>query len=179
MSASNNNALNVETNEQAIHAKSSQLITPFLWFDGRVSEAVHFYTSVFKDSEIMNISYLPGEAPGVNGKAQMAAVKLNGLEFYILDAGPAFKPTPAISFFIKCETQAEVDYYWDKLSEGGKTDHCGWLDDRFGITWQVVPNALGRLMSDPNRAKAQNVMKAMMKMDKLNIAALQKAYEEG
>jgi predicted 3-demethylubiquinone-9 3-methyltransferase (glyoxalase superfamily) len=167
-----------DDNTQAIAVKSSQNITPFLWFDGRVEEAVHFYTSVFADSEILNISHLPGETPGVKGRAQTAAFRLNGLEFFILDGGPMFKPSPGVSFFVKCETQAEVDHYWEKLAEGGKHSQCGWLDDKFGITWQIVPNALGRLMSSPNPVKARNVIQAMMKMTKLDIAGLQAAHDK-
>jgi len=156
---------------------AGQRITPFLWFNGRVEEAVNFYTTIFKDAQILNMSRLPGETPGVQGKAQMATFRINGLEMMILDGGPLFTPTPAISFFVKCETQEEVDYYWEKLSDGGTLSQCGWLDDKFGISWQIVPNALGRLMGDANPVKAKNVMNAMMKMIKLDIATLQAAYD--
>jgi predicted 3-demethylubiquinone-9 3-methyltransferase (glyoxalase superfamily) len=164
------------TNNDMLAANSGQQISPFLWFDGRVEEAVNFYTSIFKNSEILTMSHLPGDAPGVKGPAQMAVFKLNGLEFMILNAGPMYKPNPAISFFIKCETQEEVDHYWDRLLEGGQPSQCGWLQDKFGISWQVVPNALGRLMGDPDRVKARKVMQAMMKMIKLDIGGLEAAY---
>jgi predicted 3-demethylubiquinone-9 3-methyltransferase (glyoxalase superfamily) len=161
----------------ATYNTTGQQITPFLWFNGRVEEAVNFYTAVFKEAQILNMSRLPAETPGVKGKAQMATIRLNGLEFMILDGGPMYAPTPAISFFIKCETQEEVDHYWEKLQEGGAPNRCGWLDDQFGISWQVVPNALGRLMGDPNPVKSRNVMTAMMQMTKLDIAGLQAAYD--
>jgi predicted 3-demethylubiquinone-9 3-methyltransferase (glyoxalase superfamily) len=166
------------TTKQKPSVATGQMITPFLWFDGRVEEAVKFYTSVFEDAQILNMSHLPSETPGVKGKAQTAVFRLNGVEFMILDGGPMFKPSPAISFFVKCETQKEVDHYWEKLSEGGKTNQCGWLDDKFGISWQIVPNALMRLMGDANPVKAKNVMNAMMQMTKLDIAGLERAYEK-
>jgi predicted 3-demethylubiquinone-9 3-methyltransferase (glyoxalase superfamily) len=174
METKNNEVL---TLEPETGVTKGQRIAPFLWFNGRVEEAVKFYTSVFKDAQILNMSRLPGETPGVKGKAQMAVFRLNGVEFMMLDGGPMFTPSPAISFFVKCETQEEVDYYWEKLSEGGQTNQCGWLDDKFGITWQIVPDALSRLMGDPDPVKAKNVMNAMMKMTKLDIAALKKAYD--
>ncbi len=159
---------------------TTQQITPFLWFDGRVEEALNFYTSVFPNSEIVNMSRLPAEVPGHSGKVMMGTFKLNGVEFMILDGGPMFKFTEATSFYVKCETQAEVDHLWNALTaDGGQPSQCGWLKDKYGVSWQIVPNALGRLMSSPNPAKAQNVMKAMMQMHKLDIAALEKAYEEG
>jgi predicted 3-demethylubiquinone-9 3-methyltransferase (glyoxalase superfamily) len=158
---------------------SGQKITPFLWFDGRVEEAVNFYTSVFKNSEVLNISRLPDGAPGTSGKIIMATFRLNGLEFTALDGGPMFKFTEAISFFVHCETQAEVDYLWDKLTtDGGQESQCGWLKDKFGLSWQIVPNALGKLMGDPNPVKAKNVMQAMLQMKKIDIAKLQEAYDK-
>ena len=167
------------TGNSIYESSSVQKIIPFLWFDGRVEEAVNFYTSIFADAQILNMSHLPGETPGVKGKAQMATFRLNGVEFMILDGGPLFTPTPAISFFVKCETQEEVDHYWEKLSEGGTTNKCGWLDDKFGISWQIVPNALGRLMGGADPVKAKNVMNAMMQMTKLDIAGLQAAFDRG
>jgi predicted 3-demethylubiquinone-9 3-methyltransferase (glyoxalase superfamily) len=168
-----------ENTKQAIAVSTKQKITPFLWFDGRVEEAVNFYTSVFKDTEILNISRLPGEAPGVAGRIMTAMFRLNGLEFIALDGGPMFKFTGAVSFFVHCETQAEVDDLWDKLTaDGGEESQCGWLKDKFGLSWQIIPNTLGQLMSDPNPAKAQNVMKAMLGMKKIEIAGLKKAYDE-
>jgi predicted 3-demethylubiquinone-9 3-methyltransferase (glyoxalase superfamily) len=156
---------------------NTQQITPFLWFDGRLEEAVNFYTSVFANSEIVSLSRLPAETPGWDGKVTMAIFKLNGVEFYGLDGGPMYKFTGAISFYVKCETQQEVDHYWASLSAGGQTSQCGWLTDKFGIWWQIIPNALGKLMGDPNRLKAGNAMKAMLKMTKIDIAALQAAYD--
>ena len=163
----------------AINQSNAQNITPFLWFDGRVEEAINFYTSIFPDSEVINMNRLPGEVPGRVGKVMTGSFRLNGSEFMILDGGPMFTASPAISFFVKCETQQDVDHYWEKLpADGGSTSQCGWLTDKFGITWQIVPNALGELMYKTDPAKAQNVMKAMMKMTKLEIAALKKAYDE-
>ena len=155
---------------------STQGITPFLWFNGRVEEALDFYTSVFKDSRIGNVHRIPGEVPGRTGKVLTANFFLNGLEFMIVDGGPYYEMTPGTSFFVKCETQDEVDHYWEKLSEGGHRDRCGWLTDKFGVTWQIIPNALGRLMYDKDPAKGKRVMDAMMKMDKLVIAELEAAY---
>jgi predicted 3-demethylubiquinone-9 3-methyltransferase (glyoxalase superfamily) len=157
---------------------STQTITPFLWFDGQVEEAVAFYTSIFKNSEVLRLNRLPAPAPGQPGKVMMATILLNGLEFILLDGGPAFKFTEAISFFVKCETQEEVDYLWDSLIDGsGKEGQCAWLKDKYGISWQIVPNALGQLMGDPNPVKARNVMNAMLKMKKINIAGLKTAYD--
>jgi predicted 3-demethylubiquinone-9 3-methyltransferase (glyoxalase superfamily) len=155
---------------------SSQGITPFLWFNGNVEEALNFYTSVFEDSRIASLHRLPGDVPGTPGKVLTASFFLNGVEFMILDGGPQFDFTMAVSFFVKCETQQEVDHYWEKLSDGGKKSRCGWLTDKFGITWQIVPNALGRLMYNANPVKSRKVMDAMMKMDKMIIADLEKAY---
>ncbi len=158
---------------------NAQQITPFLWFDGKVEEAINFYTSVFKNSEVMNVSKLPAEVPGHSGKVMMATIRLNGVEFMMLDGGPMFKFTEAISFYVKCETQEEVDDLWNKLTaDGGQESQCAWLKDKYGVSWQIVPNALGRLMGDPNRVKAGNVMKAMLQMKKIDIAALQAAYDK-
>ena len=158
---------------------SPQRITPFLWFNGRLQEAVDFYMAVFKDAAIIRKSHLPAEAPGKPGKMQTAVIKLNGLEFFLLDGGPMFTFTPAVSFFVHCKTQEEVDYYWERLSEGGATDRCGWLKDKFGLSWQVIPDALGKLMGDPDRKRAAAVMQAMMKMTKIDISALEMAYNGG
>lgn len=154
---------------------SQQGIIPFLWFNGRVEEALTFYTTVFKDSRVGSVNRLPGDVPGRTGKVLTANFFLNGLEFMILDGGPLYSLTPAVSFFVKCETQEEVDHYWEELSKGGKKDQCGWLTDQFGVTWQIIPNALGRLMYSADPAKARRVMDAMMQMDKLIIADLEKA----
>jgi predicted 3-demethylubiquinone-9 3-methyltransferase (glyoxalase superfamily) len=156
---------------------SAQRITPFLWFKDRAEEAINFYTSVFKDAEIVNISRLPTEAPGKAGRMITATFRLKGLEFMILEGGPMFQFSPAVSFFVHCETQEEIDFLWDKLTAEGKPSQCGWLDDKYGITWQIVPDALGELMGDPDPVKAKNVMNAMMQMVKLDIAGLRAAYE--
>jgi len=153
-----------------------QKITPFLWFDNQAEEAMNFYLSVFKDSKVKRVSRYGEAGPGPAGSIMSAEFQLNGTDFYALNGGPAFKFSPATSFFIHCETQVEVDHYWDKLSEGGKPNRCGWLDDKFGVTWQVVPNALGELLNDKDRRKANNVMKAMMEMTRIDIDALKEAY---
>ncbi len=158
---------------------STQMITPFLWFDGKVEEAINFYTSVFPNSEIINTHRLPGDAPGGMGKVLTGTFKLNGVEFMILDGGPMFKFNESISFFVKCETQQEVDHLWDSLTaDGGQESRCGWLKDKYGVSWQIVPNALGKLMGGPDPVKAQQVMQAMLQMRKLNIAELHAAYDK-
>ena len=146
-----------------------QKITPFLWFNNNLEEAVNFYISVFQDSKIIS------SIPGPDGKIMSATFKLNGLTFTGLNGGPMYKFSEAISFFITCEDQKEVDYYWEKLSEGGEEGQCGWLKDKFGLSWQVVPKALGELLSDKNGEKAGRVMQAMLKMQKIVIEDLQKA----
>lgn len=155
-----------------------QKITPFLWFDDNAEEAVHFYTSIFNDSKIENLSRYGEGGPGPAGSVMMANFKLNGQDFMALNGGPVFKFSQAISFFISCESQEEVDHYWEKLSEGGETQQCGWLVDKFGISWQIVPTALGKLMGDKDPEKAGRVMQAMLKMVKIEIAGLQQAYDQ-
>jgi predicted 3-demethylubiquinone-9 3-methyltransferase (glyoxalase superfamily) len=149
-------------------------IQTFLWFNNEAEEAANFYTSVFKNSKIV------GRMPGTNGKPMGVTVSLEGREFILFNGGKPYrndwKFNGATSFFINCETQQEVDHYWDKLSEGGQPDRCGWLTDQFGITWQVVPTILGKVLGDPNREKADRAMQAMLKMRKLDIAELEKAY---
>jgi predicted 3-demethylubiquinone-9 3-methyltransferase (glyoxalase superfamily) len=156
--------------------KISQKITPFLWFDNNAEEAVNFYTSIFKTSKIKSMSRYSEAGPGPKGALMAASFELNGQEFVALNGGPMFKFTEAISFVINCETQEEVDLYWEKLSEGGQKSRCGWLKDKFGLSWQVVPVILSQLMSDKDAKKSQRVMQAMLKMDKLDIAVLQQAY---
>jgi len=149
-------------------------IQTFLWFNNNAEDAANFYTSVFKNSKIVS------RMPGMNGKPMGLTVTIEGREFILFNGGPMndeWKFTGATSFFINCETPQEVDHYWNKLSEGGRTDRCGWLTDQFGITWQVVPTILGKVLGDPDRTKAGRAMEAMMKMTKLDIAELQKAYE--
>ena len=150
---------------------NGQRISPFLWFNGKTEEAVNFYTSIIKNSKIVSLQRL-------GDNMATATFILNGVEFMALDGGPQFTFSPATSFFIKCSTQEEVDHLWEKLSEGGEKSRCGWLDDKFGVTWQIVPDALGQLLHTPNRVKSGNVMQAMLKMDKIIIADLQAAYDK-
>lgn len=154
-----------------------QKITPFLWFDTQAEEAMNFYTSIFKNSKAGSILRYGDAGPGPKGSVMAVNFELDGQEFKALNGGPIFKFTPAVSFFVNCETQEEVDHYWAKLSEGGLTNQCGWLTDKFGLSWQIVPSVLGQLLGDKDRAKANRVMKAMLQMTKLEIAALKKAAE--
>ena len=144
-------------------------ITPFLWFDGQAEEAMNFYLSIFPNSRAL------GVMPGPDGTAMSVSFELEGQRFHALNGGPQFSFTPAISIFVSCETQQEVDELWDKLSEGGSTDRCGWLRDRYGLSWQVIPAALGRLMSGPDRARAGRALDAMLQMDRIDIAELERA----
>jgi len=154
-------------------------ITPFLWFDGRVEEAVDFYTSVFGDSAVGDLTRYPEGSPGPAGEVMTATFRLAGQEFMALNGGPHYAFTPAISFFLSVDTQDEVDHYWDRLTEGGEPGQCGWLVDRFGLSWQVVPTALGRLMGDPDPERSGRVMQAMLAMTKIEIAGLEEAYWRG
>jgi predicted 3-demethylubiquinone-9 3-methyltransferase (glyoxalase superfamily) len=154
-----------------------QKITPFLWFDGNAEEAVNFYVSIFKNSRVVRTSRYGDAGPGPKGTVMSATFILDGEEFYALNGGPQYKFTPAISLFIKCETQQEVDDLWEKLSQGGRTDRCGWLQDKFGLSWQVIPTILGEMLGDKDPAKSQRVMKAMMQMTKIDIKRLKEAYE--
>jgi predicted 3-demethylubiquinone-9 3-methyltransferase (glyoxalase superfamily) len=151
-------------------------ITPFLWFDDQAEEAMRFYTSIFKNSKIENVSRYGNEAPGQKGKVMTASFSLEGREFMVLNGGPTFHFTEAISFFVNCETQAEVDDLWEKLSDGGEKGQCGWLKDKFGVSWQIVPTTLGILLNDKDAEKSSRVMQAMLKMKKLDIAGLERAY---
>lgn len=155
-----------------------QKITPFLWFDNQAEEAVNFYTSVFKNSKILSFARYGEAGPGPAGAVMTANFELNGQEFVALNGGPLFKFTEAVSFVVNCETQAEVDHYWEKLSEGGEKSRCGWLKDKFGLSWQIVPTVLGELMSDGDPERAKRVALAMLEMDKLDIGALRAAYEQ-
>jgi predicted 3-demethylubiquinone-9 3-methyltransferase (glyoxalase superfamily) len=160
---------------------NKQKITPSLWFDDDAEDAANFYVAIFKDSRITNVSRYGEAGKEVHGKkpgtAMTVAFELEGQPFTALNGGPQFKFNQAISFQISCESQAEVDHYWDKLSEGGdpNAQQCAWLKDKFGLSWQVVPTALSRLLSDPDRAKAGRVMNAMLKMKKIDIAELENA----
>jgi predicted 3-demethylubiquinone-9 3-methyltransferase (glyoxalase superfamily) len=154
-----------------------QKITPFLWFDNQAEEAAKFYVSVFKNSKILSVSRFQDAGPGQNEKVTVVEFVLDGQKVTALNGGPYFKLTEAFSFLVDCETQQEVDTLWEKLSEGGSKSQCGWLKDKFGLSWQVVPTILGKLMSDPDPKKSRRVMEAMLKMSRLDIATLQRAYE--
>lgn len=156
-----------------------QRITPFLWFDTQAEEAANFYVSIFKNSNIVKVTRYGEAGPGPAGSAMTVVFQLDGLEFIGLNGGPHFKFTEAVSFSVDCETQEEVDWYWNKLTEGGgEESQCGWLKDKFGLSWQVNPKILGQMLSDPDPQKAKRVMEAMLKMKKIDIAALQKAYDQ-
>jgi predicted 3-demethylubiquinone-9 3-methyltransferase (glyoxalase superfamily) len=155
----------------------TQQITTFLWFDDNAEEATNFYTSIFKNSKILSVNRYGDAGPGPKGSVMTTSFELNGQEFVALNGGPRFKFTEAISFVVKCETQDEVDYYWDKLLESGQSQACGWLKDKFGLSWQIVPTAFFRLVGDSDPEKASRVMQAMLKMIKFDIAKLQEAYD--
>ena len=155
--------------KEQTHAK----ITPFLWFDGKAEEAANFYVSLFEDSNVLNVSR------GPDGKAFMVTFQLAGQEYYALNGGPRYSLTPAFSLFVHCKTQEEVDGFWDKLcADGGEESRCGWLVNKFGLSWQIIPDALGELMGDPDPAKAGRVMQAMLQMNKIELAATRQAYVE-
>jgi predicted 3-demethylubiquinone-9 3-methyltransferase (glyoxalase superfamily) len=157
--------------------KPRQTITPFLWFDGNAEEAVNFYTSVFKDGRIVSIDRYPDEFEEMRGKVLTAVFELNGQEFMAIDGGPQYKFTEAVSLYVNCESQEEVDAYWNKLAEGGEILMCGWLKDKYGLTWQIIPKALPEMLQDKDRARAKRVMDTMMQMKKIDVAELQKAYD--
>ena len=155
-----------------------QKINPFLWFDNQAEEAAKFYTSVFKNSKMASITRYGDAGPGPKGSVMTASFEIEGQQFVALNGGPHFKFTEAISFVVNCETQQEVDEYWEKLSAGGEESMCGWLKDKYGLSWQVVPTILGKLMQDEDPEKAKRVMQAMLQMRKLDIETLQRAYEQ-
>jgi predicted 3-demethylubiquinone-9 3-methyltransferase (glyoxalase superfamily) len=152
-------------------------ITPFLWFDNQAEEAMNFYMSIFKNSKVESVSRYGEAGPGPKGSVMTVTFELDGQRLIALNAGPQFKFTPAISFFVDCKTQKEVDELWGKLSAGGRKDRCGWLTDKFGLSWQIVPSELGRMLRDKDPRKSARVMKAMLKMDKIVIKGLRQAYE--
>ena len=154
-----------------------QKITPFLWFDNNAEEAVNFYVSVFKNAKVLNTVHYGETGPGPKGSVMTIAFELDGQQFTALNGGPHFKFNEAVSLVVHCQTQEEVDYYWEKLSQGGEKVQCGWLKDKFGLSWQIVPNALLELVQDSDPQKAQRVMAALMQMKKLDIAGLKKAAE--
>jgi len=154
-----------------------QKITPFLWFDDNAEEAVAFYTSIFEKSRTVSVSRYGDAGPGPKGRVMVMKFEIEGQEFVALNGGPQFHFTEAVSFVVNCKDQKDVDDYWDRLSAGGQTSQCGWLKDRFGLSWQIVPDALGKMLGDKDPAKAQRVMKAMLRMTKIDIEELKAAYD--
>jgi predicted 3-demethylubiquinone-9 3-methyltransferase (glyoxalase superfamily) len=155
-----------------------QKITPFLWFDKQAEEAANLYVSVFKNSRVTGINRYGEAGPGPAGTAMTVSFELEGQEFTALNGGPEYKFTEAISFFVNCESQEEVDELWEKLSAGGEQGPCGWLKDKYGVSWQIVPTVLGELLGDPDPVKSQRVMQAMLQMKKIDIEGLKQAYEQ-
>jgi predicted 3-demethylubiquinone-9 3-methyltransferase (glyoxalase superfamily) len=151
-------------------------ITPFLWFDGKAEEAMNFYVSIFKNSKVVGITRYGEAGPGPKGTVMTAKFELDGQEFVALNGGPLFTFTEAISFVVNFETQQEVDEFWKKLSKGGTKSRCGWLKDKYGLSWQIVPTVLPELIQDKDPEKSQRVMQAMLQMDKIEIEALKRAY---
>ncbi len=154
-----------------------QKITPFLWFDNNAEEAMHFYVSIFRNSRVIGVSRYGEGAPVPAGTVMVADFVLEGQEFMALNGGPEFKFTEAISFLVNCETQAEVDDLWAKLTAGGSEQPCGWLKDKYGVSWQIVPSVLNTLLNDPDPRRAQSVLQAMLKMSKIDIQALEYARD--
>jgi len=153
-----------------------QRITPFLWFDTQAEQAAKFYTSIFKNSRILKVARYGEAGPGPKGSVMTAMFQLDGQEFIALNGGPNFKFTEAISLVVNCKTQEEIDEFWERLSVSGQEVQCGWLKDKYGLSWQIVPTILGEMLSDPDPAKSQRVMEAMLQMKKIDIASLKKAY---
>lgn len=155
-----------------------QKITPFLWFDNQAEEAADFYVSIFKNSQIVTVTRYGKAGPGPQGSVMTVLFELEGQQFIALNGGPQFKFTEAISFSVDCKTQEEVDEFWEKLSEGGEQGPCGWLKDKYGLSWQINPSILGEMLSDPDPEKSKRVMEAMLKMKKIDIELLKQAYEQ-
>ncbi|HEY6884787.1 MAG TPA: VOC family protein [Nitrososphaeraceae archaeon] len=157
-----------------------QKITPHLWFNNNAEEAAKFYASIFKNSKILNITHYGESAAKVSGRSKGTVMtvtfELEGQRFMALNGGPVFNFSPAISFFVDCETQEEVDDLWEKLSEGGEKEQCGWLKDKFGVSWQIVPNVLGQMLQDKDAKKSERVMEELLQMKKIDIQSLRKAY---
>jgi predicted 3-demethylubiquinone-9 3-methyltransferase (glyoxalase superfamily) len=153
-------------------------ITPFLWFDTKAEEAVDFYVSLFKKSKILKVVRYGEAGPGPKGSVMVVDFQINGQRFTAINGGPQFKFTPAVSFFVNCDTQAEIDRLWKKLSEGGKPSRCGWIDDKYGLTWQIAPTIISKLLGDKDPNKSKRVMEAMLKMDKMDLKVLKKAYNQ-
>ncbi len=153
-----------------------QKITTFLWFNDNAEAAMNHYLAIFKNSKVVNVSRYGDAGPGPRGSFMSGTFLLEGQEFIVLNGGPMFQFSPAISLFVKCETQEEIDHYWEKLLDGGRPQQCGWLQDRFGVSWQIVPAVLGEMLNDPDAAKSQRVMQAMLQMVKLDISKLKAAH---
>jgi len=156
-----------------------QKITPFLWFNDNLEEAMNLYVSLFKNSKIVNVNRSGEAGPGSKGKVMSATFELDGQQFLALNGGPHFTFMPAMSMFVNCETQDEIDALWEKLSAGGEKSRCGWLKDKFGLSWQIVPAGLGDMLQDKNLQKAKNTMQAMLQMGKLDIEKLRQAHDQG
>ena len=154
-----------------------QNITPFLWFDNNAEEAMNHYVSIFKNSKIVSVNRYGDAGPGPSGSVMTATFELNGQEFIALNGGPEFPFTEAISFFVDCDTQQEVDELWDKLCEGGQPSQCGWLKDKYGLSWQIIPRALGEMLGDKDPEKAGRAMRAMLQMQKIDVQRLKDAYD--
>jgi len=151
-------------------------IIPFLWFNDNAEEAANFYVSIFKNSKVLGINYYPPEGPGKEGTVMTVKFELDGEEIVALNGGPHFTFSEAFSFWVKCDTQEEIDYFWEKLSQGGETSECGWLKDKFGLSWQIVPSSIEELISEENPERKNRVLKAVWQMQKLDIKVLEKAY---
>jgi predicted 3-demethylubiquinone-9 3-methyltransferase (glyoxalase superfamily) len=156
-----------------------QKITPFLWFDGEAEEAMNFYTSIFKNSKCLSVTRYGDAGPGPKGSVMVAAFELDGQEFVALNGGPQYTFSPAISFVVNCENQQEIDEMWEKLSDGGTNLQCGWLQDRYGVTWQIVPHNIVKLVNSATPEKSNRVMAALMQMEKIDVAKLEEAYAQG
>jgi predicted 3-demethylubiquinone-9 3-methyltransferase (glyoxalase superfamily) len=155
-----------------------QKITPFLWFDGHAEEAMQFYTAIFKNSKIVGVMRYGEAGPGPKGSVMSATFELDGQQFIALNGGPQFTFSPAVSFFVSCQTQEAVDELWEKLGAGGEPQRCGWLKDKYGLSWQIIPAVLGEMLQDADTEKSERVMEAMLKMDKLDISGLKRAYDQ-
>jgi predicted 3-demethylubiquinone-9 3-methyltransferase (glyoxalase superfamily) len=169
--------LGIHRQRQHHQERPMQRITPFLWFDGQAEEAATFYTGIFPNSRIVTKTHFGSAGPGPEGSVMTVVFELDGQEFIALNGGPHFKFTEAISFVVNCDAQEEVDTLWNALSAGGEEVQCGWLKDRYGLSWQVVPQILGELMNDPDRGKSERVMKALLKMTKIDIEGLKEAAQ--
>lgn len=155
-----------------------QKITPFLWFDTQAEEAANFYTSIFKNAKIKEVRRYGDAGPRPKGTVLTVTFEIEGQEFVGLNGGPHYQFTPAISLFVNCKDQAEVDELWNKLADGGKPNQCGWITDKFGVTWQIIPAILGKLLGDPDPKKASRVMQAMLQMGKIDVQRLEEAYRQ-